>query len=96
MDWVSLLKKTDLADQECIAGALEQMGVNSYYRLQNLPGKFGRPLLCRQSTHLIVEKLNKAIKQSADIPGRSNVTPTAPRTSNYLGHPCKRARTWCA
>lgn len=78
MDWESLLEKTDLADKDCIAQALEQMGIVSYQKLQNLPGWFGRPFICGQGTHLIVDKLNAAIKQSADIPTIMEAAPVEP------------------
>jgi hypothetical protein len=68
-DIKSILAQTELKNKDCVAKALKSQGVASYAILQNLPGRYGRPFLCGQGTHVIVAAMNEAItKAEKSIP----------------------------
>ena len=66
LDLPALIKSTSLKNKECVLETLEAAEVISYVRLQNLPGKYGRPFFCQNSVYDVVSEINKAIDESKE------------------------------
>jgi hypothetical protein len=63
LDLPALVKSTSLKNKKCVLETLEAAGIISYARLQNLPGRYGRPFICENSVYAVVGEINKAIDQ---------------------------------
>jgi hypothetical protein len=61
LDLPALVKSTSLKNKECVLETLKAAGVISYVRLQNLPGRYGRPFFCENTVYAVVSEINKAI-----------------------------------
>jgi hypothetical protein len=66
LDLPALIKNTSLKNKKCVQRNLESAGVVTFVRLQNLPGRYGKPYLCQNSIYDVVSELNKAIDESKE------------------------------
>ena len=68
MDWESVVKLTDLPNQDCLAGYLSQKAFTPE-SLSKLPAFFGRPKLCGTPPTVVLLALRKALlEQEEGIP----------------------------
>lgn len=61
LNWQELVGRTDLENKDCVVKSLNDFHVVSLSRLDNLPGNYGQPWLCGNSTNEVVIKLREAI-----------------------------------
>jgi hypothetical protein len=79
LDWKELVGRTDLKNKNCVVDILRRTEIVSVSRLDNLPGIYGRPWLCGNSTHDAVIKLRAAIfEAAAEVPTIEEVIEVVP------------------
>lgn len=79
LNWQELVGRTDLKNKECVVETLNKLQVVSLVRLDNLPGNYGQPWFCENSTNEVVIKLREAMAEAvAEVPTIDEVIEAIP------------------
>ncbi len=79
LNWQELVGRTDLENKDCVVETLNKLQVVSLVRLDNLPGNYGQPWFCGNSTNEVVIKLREAMVEAvAEVPTIDEVIEALP------------------